>query len=243
MKCKSTRIYIKSSPERNETLFSGIEFIDFMECVPPIANILLLKGNFWAEKSWRKFELVEGKNQIDKLMQENVRNYGDFCFVDYADIASINQVSDEQIAGLLYISHMFKPLKSPFFEVLQNKYAYLAHDDGWYCKLYCKDRQIPISIVMHKLQKQIENIEKAFGDNALLLPENLGEVICKLSTSGLLIEFDISTRKSGISRKSKVAETVILKLYEVGEYEDMDALFNNLEQIKPQASFGVQLLK
>jgi len=237
---KSKRIYIKSYPDRHETMISGIEFVDFMASVPTIDNILVLKGNYWqAEKNWWRFDLIEGKNQIAKLMCEDVNNYGDFCFIDYADTESISKISDEQIAELLYISNMFKPLKSPFFDVLQNKYAYLAHDDGWFCKLYCKDQNVPISVVMHKLQKIIREV---FSDNVSMLLERLSEEICKLSTNGLLIELDISLRKSGVIRKNEVPEIVALKLYDIGEYKDMSALFNNLEKIRPQqASYELKL--
>ena len=238
MKIEHVKIYVKSYPERHEVLFSGLKFVDFIECVPTIENILLLKDNFYkAEKSWSKFNLVEGGDQIAKLMLDDIYNYGDFCFVDYADISLINQINDEQIAELLYLSHMFKPLKSPFFEVLQNRFAYLAHDDGWYCKLYCKDQQVPISMVMNKLQKSIKN---AFVANLPSLPENSDEEIFKLSTGGLLIELDFSTQKEKVSIKNNVAEMAILKFYEVGEYKDMDVLFNNLEQIKPQISFELK---
>jgi len=229
---KTERIYIKSYPDRHETLFSGIEFADFMACVPTIDNILLLKGNYLqAEKNWWRFGLIEGHDEIAKLMLEDVSNYGDFCFVDYADTDSIVKINDEQIAELLYLSNMFKPLKSPFFDILQNKYAYLAHDDSFLCKLFCKDRKIPISIVIHKLQKIIQ---KVFCENVPLLPENLGEEVCILSSAGLLIELDISVRKSGIIRKRTTAETAMFRLYEVGEYKDMSALFNNLDKIRPQ---------
>ena len=230
MKSETTTIYVKLSEERQEAVFSGIKFVDFIECTPiSIENILLLKGDYSGEKCWRKLELLEGRDNVIKLMRENINNYGDFCFVDYADGISISQLSEEQIAELLYLAHMYKPLKSPFFEVLKNKFAYLAHDDGWYCKLYCEDREIAISILLNKLRKSIQEV---LHDNGTLLPSGLTEEIYKLSTRGLLIKLD-----NEVTRKNKV---VIINLYEVGEYENMDDLFNTIDYSNQHISFKAQ---
>jgi len=237
---KVIRVYLKTNPEQHEAVLSGIRFVEFIECVPKIENIMLLKGGFLAKKNWQKFELVEGHDQLSQLMLEDVCNYGDFCFVDYANATSIEQIDDEQIAELLYLSHMFKPLKSPFFESLQNKYAYLAHDDGFYCKLYCKQQQLLVSIVVKKLER---SVRVALGDNASPLPESLSEEIFKYSQEGILAELDLSTIKKGIIKKNDTAERLLLKLYTVGEYNDMDLLFNNFEKIRPQAFFEVDVGK
>ena len=239
MKREFSRIYVKSTHESYETLFSGIKFVDFMECVSAIENIMVLKGDYWSGKYWKRFALVEGKGQIDKLCGENVHNYGDFCFVDYVSPAVIDTISNEEAAQLLYLSHMFEPLSSPFFDVLQNEYAYLAHDDGWYCKLYCRNRQFPITVAVNKLQKNARN---ALGDNALPLPENLIEAIHKQSEKGLLIEMEVVSRKKGVLGKKKVAESASIKLYEVGKYENMDSLLNNIEQNQTKKILHVDLL-
>ena len=136
MKDRMTDIYIRVSSERHEAVFSGLRFIDFINCATiPIDNILLLKSGYSSEKRCHNFELLEGQENISKLMLENIYHYGDFCFVDYAHASSVNKLNEKQIAELLYLAHMHKPLRSPFFEVLQNNFVYLAHDDGWYCKL------------------------------------------------------------------------------------------------------------
>ena len=229
-KNKSLEIYIKSSAEKHETVFSGVTFIDFIESNPiPIENILLLKGHYWGEKSWNKFELLEGRDQIARLKREDIYNYGDFCFVDYVDAPSIDQLSEEHIAELLYLAHMFKPLRSPFFKVLQNKFAYLAHDDGWYSKLYCRDSEVSISILLNKLRKLAET---ALGDGAPLLPDHLVREIYKLAEAGLFIEVDVSASKS---------RDIIIRLYEVGEYENMDDLLFVTSDNRPPASLEMRL--
>jgi hypothetical protein len=104
--------------------------------------------------------------------------------------------------------------------------------------LYCKDRLFPVSILLHKLQK---SLLQAYGDNMLRLPENLSEEIYKLATGGLLIELNIFAQKNRFLRKNKTAEATTIKLYEIGEYKNMDNLFNNLDRVKPQPSFELKL--
>lgn len=230
---KPMEIYIKSSPERHETVFSGIRFVDFIECASiQVENMLLMKSDYMLEKNYLKFEIAEGKEEIDRLtclMCEDEFKCGDFSFVDYVDTASLSRLSDEQVAELLYLAHMIKPLKSPFFEALQNNFVYLSHDDGWYCKLYCKEQKAPIEILLNKLQRIVGD---ALCNIAYLLSDDLVNKVNELSEKGLFIELDVS-----IQRK----KVITIRLYEVGQYEDMDLLFNSLEDIRPQLSFEEQV--
>lgn len=230
MKNECIKIYVNVSAEEKETVFSGIKFNDFIECVPvPIENILLPSAVFVSEKYFQKFELFEGKGEIAKLLRKNIRNLGDFCFVDYADPTLVSSLSDMQVAELLYLVHMFKPLKSPFFENLQNKFAYLSHDDGWYCKLYCEEWETSVSILVNKVQR---SIQKAFHNNECVLPHDAIEFIRKLSHAGLLVDLDFSMQKRNICT---------LKLYEVGKCENIDKLFNTIAHEKPPVSFETSL--
>ena len=133
--------------------------------------------------------------------------------------------AEQQIAELLFLSHMSKPLKSPFFDALQNNLAYLGHDDGWYCKLYCKDQHILISILLDKLRG---DIQKALVHDSSLLPDDLVECIHELSSEGLVIELEpLHYKKRAVS----------IKLFTVGECENMDILLNNVEQVNPIMSY------
>jgi len=217
--------------EEHVTIFSGIKFADFIECTAiSIENMLLLKANYVGKKHFRKFELLEGMDDISELLREDIYNYGDFCFVDYISTESVNRLSNEQIAELLYLAHIFEPLKSPFFEVLQNKFAYLSHDNGWYCKLFCKEWQISVSILLNKLQK---NIQTAVCNNEYTLPKNLIEIIQKSVMSGLLVSVDLS---------KKQRKMCTIKLYEVGKYENPDILFNTIKRDKLPTLFEISLI-
>lgn len=229
MKTRASSIYAKLTEKRHEAVFSGISFADFMESVtPPIENILLLKGDYLGEKNLHKFEILEGREQIAKLMLEDIYSYGDFCFIDYSDVASINNLKEEQIAELLYLSHMFKPLKSPFFDVLQNKFAYLSHDDGWYCRLYCNDWKSPVKLLHDTL---IKSVKKILCSDSFSLPDGLIESVCNFSSEGVFIEID------ALAKRSKIA---VVRLYETGECNDIDALFNTTELHEPCMSVEIR---
>ena len=227
-------MYAKLSLEANEAVFSGITFADFIECGSIQAeNLLLLKSGYTGDKQRYNFELLEGKDDIAKLALENIYHYGDFCFVDYADPVSVGKLTGEQIAELLYMAHLFKPLKAPFFDTLLNNYVYLSHDDGWYCKLYCKERQNFSSILFSKLLK---SLQKDFSNTVLSLPTELTKKMVELLAHGLFIQLDIPMQRSKAAKKNKVAS---IKLYEVGEYENMDDLYNNAKHLQSEFSFEI----
>jgi len=229
MKNKLRDIYIKTDDDNHETIFSGITFDDFIKYTPtPAKNLLLLKSGYFSDKRQHNFELLEGSEDVKKLMSENIYHYGDFCFVDYANSAYVGKLSGDQVSELLYLSHMNEPLKSPFLEPLQNNFAYLSHDDGWYCKLYCRNQQDSITILINKLQNAVQ---KALCINNFLLPNDLIDRIREVSKRGLLIKLDTSAQRE---------KAAVIKLYEVGEYHNMDDLFNGIEKEKPPVFFEVR---
>jgi len=236
MKNKNMYIYAKLSPENNGAVFSGITFADFIECASvQVENLLLLKSGYFSDKRCHNFELLEGKDDITKLAHEDIYNYGDFCFVDYISPASVQQLTGNEISELLYMAHLLKPLKSPFLDTLQNKYVYLSHDDGWYCKLYCKEQQVLNSILRSKL---LNSLQRDFCDTISPLPDELINRVTELSTRGLLIQINSPIQQTKMLKKSKIAS---IKLYEVGEAKNMDCILNNADKFQAQLSYEVQL--
>ena len=220
------KIYVKAFPENNELIYTGIEFAEFMRFLTqPIENIMIITGGCVCigidTRFERKLELFEGPALVEKLTQENVHSFGNFCFVDYVSPDKTSQISEQQIAELLYMGFMFQPLHSPFFEPLQNRFAYLAHDDGWFCRLYCRSLCDFMTVLCKKIisPKPVQNIAEP--------TEQIKESMLELATDGLLIDL------GELSCKSHSAE---VKLYTVGEYSDMDEILNYFQNIKDSAS-------
>jgi len=210
MKQTRKHIYAHIINNGHEAVFYGIKFADFVECMPvPIENLLLLKSDYCGERDFRGFWLVEGKEGIAALMCEDIYGYGDFCFVDYLNASSLGELTELQIAELLYLGHTHKPLGTPFFEVLQNRFAYFSHDDGWYSRIYCKNENSLVSLLLNVVQKRVGRV----------LKKDLVSGIGSLVGQGLLIEFEENK----------------MELYEVGKYVNMNEWLNNLENIKRNA--------
>jgi hypothetical protein len=224
MKKKRRKIYIKITPERNKIVYSGIEFAEFMRYLQqPIENLLLMKGDYCGNRYEHNFELIEGYEYVEEFTKENVYNYGNFCFVDYISADNIAMLSDNQIAELLYLSHMFKPLASPFFKTMQNRFAYLAHDDGWYCKLYCTRLDDFADVLCAKIK---EGLETLYKEELCQFSQKVGEQLLELAENGLLIDLDETYRKkSGVE----------VKLYIVGECLNMDEILNDIKRLKDDA--------
>lgn len=226
MKKTRTKIYVKASLETSEVVYTGIEFAEFIRYLPaPIENLMLLKGSFWGNRVEHHFELFEGQDSVSKLAKENIYSCGDFCFVDYSSVNAMSRLSEQQIAELLYMAHIGKPLTAPFFEQLQNRFAYLAHDDGWYCKLYCRDLNDFSSVLCGKIAKSIH----------MPLPlaiKNAQEQLLQKAVEGFLVDLDeVSHEKQGIG----------IKMYTIGPYEDMDKVLNGIQEQKDHAT-GISIL-
>jgi hypothetical protein len=162
---------------------------------------------------------LEGYHEIERLAKEDVYNYGDFCFVDYETPQSVINLRDEQIAELLYLGHLHKPLHSAFSKALRNRFAYIAHDDGWFCKLYCQN---PLDFGVVLCKKILTGFTTA---NQLCPSDDTIISILHLAEGGLLIDLD-----------EMFLQRNFVNLYSVGLYSDMDFVLNTFQELKHNAS-------
>lgn len=137
-----------------EIRYSGLSFGEFYRLLPrKFENMLLLKSEVLGTGCVNHFDVVEGSAEIARLIQELDRNpMGDFHFVDYAERGAVGKLTEAEIKNLLYLSHMWEPSGAPFFDTLQNRFAYLSHDGGWSCKLYLRDTNKFLAIAAGKIE-------------------------------------------------------------------------------------------
>jgi len=220
MRKPRSKIYIKVTPEESKITYSGIDFVEFNKYLDNrIQNILLIQGNYLGNKCIKNFELLEGLDEIAKLEKEDIYSFGNFAFMDYSSASAVAQLSNQQVAEVLYIAHTAKPLHSPFFAPLQNRFVYLAHDDGSICQLYCKDLNDFFPIVYGKISTIIGLPKPDYCDN-------LNKRLIEIAMSGVLIDLD------GIAKKDGHANT---KVYTVGEHSNIDSMLNNIYLTKDAA--------
>ncbi|GGE57788.1 oxalate:formate antiporter [Priestia taiwanensis] len=133
-------IYINGDRHNQCYTTTGITFEEFSSSlVCPLKNVLLLKHRFeWADFNlMSRFDYVEQEN-VARLMDDDVHEYGEFCWVDFEDSSDLDELEPSEIASLLYLGHMKEPLNKAFFPILNNTYAYLSEEDGRYTKVYYK---------------------------------------------------------------------------------------------------------
>jgi len=218
--------YISANFNENYFIYYGMEFHEFIKYNPiSLNNILVTDGNYIANnfnKTWL-LETAKGKEEILELSKEDIYGLGNFHWIDYNNEENLNNCTPEEKAEILYLSHFGKPLKSPFFERINNNFVYLAHDDGWYCKLYCKDMSVFKEIIANKI---IAGFSTNKRRKIYPMDEDIKYQILELTKEGLLIDF------SDIYRGNKC---ISLNYYTIGHYEDMDEMYNNLERNKKKA--------
>ncbi|AUG58958.1 hypothetical protein [Acetivibrio saccincola] len=133
------------------------------------------------------------KEQADSLIEQNVQAFGDFCWVDFENEKQLDSVTKEELARLLYMSHMKEPLDSFKIDSLINEYAYLCHDDGIWNNTYLCDISQYKSVLNYKVSQALKKSGKENMDG------NIVNELFEMCTDGLLIDLqEVQTDEIGI---------------------------------------------
>ncbi|WP_053361380.1 hypothetical protein [Bacillus sp. FJAT-27251] len=164
-------LYVHLNDRDQYVLSCGIEFFEFARSLPDsIHNLLLLKHQY-DDGDFNRHTLLHyvPEDRVAKLVAENVAGYGDFCWMDFEEAEGLNVMAPHEIAEILYLGHTKHHLKLPFYNQLGNRFAYLAHDDGWFNKVYYRNLNdffrmlgnvIPEKIATRKPEKNLLGIRK-----------------------------------------------------------------------------------
>lgn len=205
--------YIKINKQENMIFSCGMPFEDFMRniSVQP-DNILLMDGEYFGGEYHLEtgFEYVEKKN-LEDLINDNVYNYGDFCWMDYKSKNQIDNLTPRELSELLYLVHRHEPLESPFSSKLNNRYTYIAHDDYWWTRVYMKDINDYRNVIKGKILKELKGRKRTIED----IPDEIVEVIFKGAEYGLYIDFENVINIHGSTGVS---------LFKVGNYRNYDTI-------------------
>jgi len=125
--------------EQHFIVASGIEFKDVADHVALSSGLLFLCHRIDDAKFDKisRFTFIE-KSAILGLSDENIYSWGDFCWVDY-NCDNFPEISNQEIAELLYFGHKAEPFDKIQTPSLNNRYLFYAHDDGWFTKIYYKN--------------------------------------------------------------------------------------------------------
>lgn len=227
-------IYIHLNEREQYVVTYGIEFAEFAESLfESLNNLLLLKHRF-DDGDFNMHTLHEyvPREKLSKLMEEDVYGYGDFCWIDFEEEESLNELSEQGIAELLYLGHMKEHLKSPFYNQLSNRYVYLAHDDGYINKTYYRNYNNFYKMLGTVIPSKIDQIKVERSLFSFKKPKPYPPIPNEIFTS--LKSF----MKEGVLLSIKDAEQSRVKMevpiWVIGDFADMDDMYEEYESVVNQ---------
>lgn len=224
--------YINAFSENNEFVYYGMQLNEFIKYNPvEINQLLILEGEYYGRgfRSKTKLEVVD-KEEMEYFLGEDIYGYGNFAWVDFDEVDNVENLEPSELAELLYLGHMFQPVKSPFFDKIKNRYAYLAHDDGWFCRLYCREYSDFKEIIANKIIGEVATTKRR---KIYPFSEGVKEQLLSLAKDGLLIDF---------SNFLKLERTIEVPIYTIGKFIDMDEMYNDLQRHISQAKYSAKLV-
>lgn len=210
-------IYVSHNQQSNCFYSYGIEFHEFMNCIEnPPDNLLLLQHRFdnaqWNYHS--RFDYVT-KLEMNELIADNVNGYGDFCWVDFANEENLDSLSHNEIAELLFFGHLAKPLN----EIPKIRFAYYAHDDGWFNKLYVTDLhdyEVLLARVITRKLQLLKNTEICAISN------DIASQLMRFTLEGMFIDLlEVVENETGFK----------IPIAFIGHFTDMDHVYDYRSKI------------
>ncbi len=120
---------------------TGIPFSEFYSALENKPENILLLSDWYYKLEYDKFTCCSycKSNEIDYFLEKDVVfEIANFHWVDFNSLEKLHRLSPYEVAELYYISNQCRPIKSFYFDKIDNKYFYLSHDDGYSSILWFK---------------------------------------------------------------------------------------------------------
>ena len=93
-------LYMHMQASERFVLFNGLNFREFVYSLPyNLDSILLLKHQFdGGEYNLNVLLDSASSEDIAKLVKENVRAYGDFCWIDFEEEEGLDELDGRELA-------------------------------------------------------------------------------------------------------------------------------------------------
>ncbi len=182
-----THLYVHINELVHFTLFSGMTVQHFLRSTN-LSSLLLLKHSY-EDASFNihtQFDFII-QSQFSHFLKEIAENPSALCFVDFTDERSLNKLSPEEQAELLYISHKKEAYKTPFYRHLQNRYVYLTDNNQDITKIYFREMKDLYELIGSFFNQHIQESAKSTSfwrkKTNRVLPELSTERILELADS------------------------------------------------------------
>ncbi|WP_062350832.1 hypothetical protein [Bacillus kwashiorkori] len=235
-------VYVLVNAHEHHVISHGISFADFMHALPnQLVNLLLLKHQFHDSEfhTRTQFSYVT-EEQVAQLTEDDVRKYGQFCWIDFEDLFNIDSLEPREIAELLYLAHMKKHFATPFYQKLNNRFVYLSEADGWHNKIYYRNLNdffhilgnvIPKKLEQMKMEKSFLNLRKK--KTYPQIEASTFRPIRSMLSSGVVFSFQ------NIRPQRNLVE---IPFWPIGDFYNMDAMLEVYHEKKMNAPVGSIIL-
>jgi hypothetical protein len=228
-------IYVHLNQSEQYVMSYGIEFSEFASAFSGSLNHLLLLKHRFEDTDYNMHTLLEycPDIKVNKLASKDVYGYGDFCWIDFVEEEGLNELTGQEVAELLYLGHLKQHLKIPFYPKLGNRFVYLAHDDGWFNKIYYRSfkdffhllsEAVTDKLGTIKLEKSILGLRKKRS-----YPAVNKEILLSLTPfikEGICISLRDTDHQRG---------RIEIPIWVIGDFANMDDMYEEYEQISHKA--------
>ncbi|MDR7002004.1 hypothetical protein [Neobacillus niacini] len=229
-------IYVHLNQSDQYVMSYGIEFDEFAAAFSDSLNHLLLLKHRFDDTEFNRHALLEycPEDRVKKLAGEDVYGYGDFCWIDFIEEEVLNELTGQEMAELLYLGHLKQHLKLPFYNKLGNRFVYLAHDDGWFNKIYYRSfkdffhllsEAISGKVSKLKLEKSLLGLRKKRS-----YPPVNKEIL--LSLTPFMKEGICISMKNADQQRTKIE----IPIWVIGDFANMDDMYEEYEMISKEPS-------
>lgn len=228
-------IYVHLNQADQYVLSYGIEFEEFAAAFSGSLNNLLLLKHRFDDTEYNMHTLLEycPDDRVNHLAEEDVYRYGDFCWIDFLEEEGLNELTSQEIAELLYLGHLKHHLKSPFYNKLSNRFVYLAHDDGWFNKVYYRSFKDFFQLLSHGISSKLGQLKmekSVLGLRKKRIYPNVNKEIL-LSLTPFIREGICLSLKDADHQRSRIE----IPIWVIGDYANMDDMYEEYEQISTGA--------
>lgn len=223
-------IYIHLNEKERFVLSYGIEFKEFLYFLSEsIPSILLLDHQFDDGEFHlhTMFEYVP-KHKLAKLAKDDVYGYGNFSWIDFEEEEALDVLGGQTIAELLYLAHKRDHLRAPFYQQLNNQFAYIAHDDGWFNKTYYRNLDLFYQMLAGVISNKVHYIKS----DKVLFGIKKKRVYQPLSDQTILYLKNYMKEGMVLSIQKIIQNRARLEIpiWVIGDFANMDSMYEDYEK-------------
>lgn len=223
-------IYVNYDNDLDRVISYGIEFKEFIQSLSKKPNnILVLKGDYGSAFDFTtNCEYCIGED-IDEFIEEDVYSYGDFSWIDFDKINNLKTLEKQEVAELFYVSKMWEPINDTYYKKINNRFIYVAHDDGWINYTYYNNvldyQEILSNVIVNKIKK-IYDIHIDFISKEIMIK------LCELSMIGIAIDL--------LRLCVEEDNSITVPIYMLGVYKDMDEVYRLSRESEVEVAFELK---